>query len=401
MPFPGALPGARRERGGPVSRFAFRHGHGSRTCSPAVAAVCIVACLASGCTAVQQVTEDRKVDYRSEAAKTANLDVPPDLTQLNRDGRSSTQAAGAVSASSQIAAPAVSPLAGSAVVAPAALGDFRIERQGQQRWLVTSRSPEQLWEPIKGFWLGSGFTLEVENAQAGVMETAWAENRAKLPDDVIRRTLGRVFENLYSTGERDRFRTRLERTASGGTEIFISHRGLEEVYTSATQERTAWQARASDPQLEAEFLTRLMIRLGAAEQRARQAVAQAPDNPPEARVVAVSNATTLQLDEGFDRAWRRVGLALDRSGFTVEDRDRGAGLFFVRYIDPASTAVRDDPSLLDRLRGRNREPKIERYRVQIKAEGRTVLVSLQNAQGMAESGATAIRILGLIAADLR
>lgn len=364
-------------------------------------AVCIVACLASGCTAVQQVTEDRKVDYRSEAAKTANLDVPPDLTQLNRDGRSSTQAAGAVSASSQIAAPAVSPLAGSAVVAPAALGDFRIERQGQQRWLVTSRSPEQLWEPIKGFWLGSGFTLEVENAQAGVMETAWAENRAKLPDDVIRRTLGRVFENLYSTGERDRFRTRLERTASGGTEIFISHRGLEEVYTSATQERTAWQARASDPQLEAEFLTRLMIRLGAAEQRARQAVAQAPDNPPEARVVAVSNATTLQLDEGFDRAWRRVGLALDRSGFTVEDRDRGAGLFFVRYIDPASTAVRDDPSLLDRLRGRNREPKIERYRVQIKAEGRTVLVSLQNAQGMAESGATAIRILGLIAADLR
>ena len=233
------------------------------------------------------------------------------------------------------------------------------------------------------------------------METAWAENRAKLPDDVIRRTLGRVFENLYSTGERDRFRTRLERTASGGTEIFISHRGLEEGYTSATQERTAWQARASDPQLEAEFLTRLMIRLGAAEQRARQAVAQAPDNPPEARVVAVSNATTLQLDEGFDRAWRRVGLALDRSGFTVEDRDRGAGLFFVRYIDPASTAVRDDPSLLDRLRGRNREPKIERYRVQIKAEGRTVLVSLQNAQGMAESGATAIRILGLIAADLR
>jgi outer membrane protein assembly factor BamC len=384
-----------------VSRFAFRHGHGSRTRSPAVATACIVACLVSGCTAVQQVTEDRKVDYRSEAAKTANLDVPPDLTQLNRDGRSSPQAAGTVSASSQIAAPAVSPLAGSAVVAPAALGDFRIERQGQQRWLVTSRSPEQLWEPIKGFWLGSGFTLDVENAQAGVMETAWAENRAKLPDDVIRRTLGRVFENLYSTGERDRFRTRLERTASGGTEIFISHRGLEEVYTSATQERTAWQARASDPQLEAEFLTRLMIRLGAAEQSARQAVAQAPDNPPEARVVAVSNATTLQLDEGFDRAWRRVGLALDRSGFTVEDRDRGAGLFFVRYIDPASTAVRDDPSLLDRLRGRNREPKIERYRVQIKAEGRTVLVSLQNAQGMAESGATAIRILGLIAADLR
>lgn len=357
--------------------------------------------MASGCTTVQQVTEDRKIDYRSEAVKTATLDVPPDLTQLNREGRFQPQATGVVSASRQAASPAASPPGGTAVVAPAALGDFRIERQGQQRWLVTSRSPEQLWEQIKAFWLGSGFTLEVENAQAGVMETAWAENRAKLPDDLIRRTLGRVFDNLYSTGERDRFRTRLERAAGGGTEIFISHRGLEEVYTGGTRERTAWQTRASDPQLEAEFLTRLMVRLGASEQSARQAVAQTPDTPPAARVVALSDATTLQLDEGFDRAWRRVGLALDRSGFTVEDRDRDAGLFFVRYIDPASTAVREDPSLLDRLRGRNRDPKIERYRVRIKVEGRTVIVSLQNTQGVAESGATAARILGLIAADLR
>lgn len=382
-----------------MSRYAFSHGPSSRT--PALAAVCIVAWLASGCTAVQQITEERRIDYRSEAVKTANLDVPPDLTQLNRDGRFQPPASGTVSASSQTGATAASPPGGAAAVALTALGDFRIERQGQQRWLVTSRSPEQLWEQVKAFWLGSGFTLDVENAQAGVMETAWAENRAKLPDDVIRRTLGRVFENLYSTGERDRFRTRLERTSGGGTEIFISHRGLEEVYTSATQERTAWQARASDPQLEAEFLTRLMIKLGASEQSARQAVAQTPDSPPAARVVALSGATTLKLEEGFDRAWRRVGLALDRSGFTVEDRDRGAGLFFVRYIDPARTAIREDPTLLDRLRGRNAEPKIERYRVQIKAEGTTVTVSLQNAQGIAESGATATRILGLIATDLR
>jgi outer membrane protein assembly factor BamC len=149
--------------------------------------VCIVAWLASGCTAVQQITEERRIDYRSEAVKTANLDVPPDLTQLNRDGRFQPLASGTVSASSQTGATAASPPGGAAAVALTALGDFRIERQGQQRWLVTSRSPEQLWEQIKAFWLGSGFTLDVENAQAGVMETAWAENRAKLPDDVIRK----------------------------------------------------------------------------------------------------------------------------------------------------------------------------------------------------------------------
>lgn len=286
-------------------------------------------------------------------------------------------------------------------VAPAALGDFRIERQGQQRWLVSARSPEQLWDQVKAFWVSSGFTLEMDDTKTGVMETTWAENRAKLPDDAIRRTLGRVFENLYSTGERDRFRTRLERTATGGTEIIISHRGLEEVYVGAAKDRTVWQSRASDPLLEAELLTRLMVTLGAPEQLARQAIAQVPEKPPTARVVTASDVTTLQLDDGIDGAWRRVGLALDRSGFSVEDRDRGAGLFFVRYIDPASTAAREDPSLMDRLRGRNRDPKIERYRVQVKAEGRFVTVSLQNSLGAPESGATASRVLRLVAAELR
>ena len=380
-----------------MSRFAVRHG--SKPRAPAVASVCVAACLASACSTVQQVTEERRIDYRTEAGKTATLDVPPDLTQLNRDGRFPQQGTGAVSASSQ-AAPSGS-VGSVALVAPSTLGDLRIERQGQQRWLTTPRSPEQLWEQIKAFWLSAGFTLEVENPQAGVMETAWAENRGKLPDDAIRRTLGRVFENLYSTGERDRFRTRLERTANGGTEIFISHRGLEEVYTGTTQERTVWQSRASDPLLEAEFLTRLMVKLGAPEQGARQAVSQSTDKGPTTRVVAASNTTTLQLEDSFDRAWRRVGIALDRSGFSVEDRDRAAGLYFVRYVDPASTAAREDPGLLDRLRGRNREPKIERYRVLVKADGTGVTVSLQNSQGASESGTTASRILGLIAAELR
>jgi len=367
----------------------------------AIAAVGIVVCLVSACSTVQQVTEDRRIDYRSEAGRSVTLDVPPDLTQLSREGRYPAPGTGSVSASGQAAASSASPGVGSAPVAPVALGDVRIERQGQQRWLVSSRNPEQLWDQIKAFWASSGFTLEVDDAKAGVMETTWAENRAKLPDDVIRRTLGRVFENLYSTGERDRFRTRLERTATGGTEIIISHRGLEEVYVGAAKERTVWQPRASDPLLEAEFLTRLMVSLGVSEQGARQAVAQAPDKPPTARVIAAKDAATLQLDDGFDKAWRRVGLALDRSGFTVEDRDRGAGLFFVRYIDPASTAAREDPSLMDRLRGRNRDPKIERYRVQVKAEGTGVSVSLQNSQGAPESGATAARVLRLVAAELR
>jgi outer membrane protein assembly factor BamC len=366
---------------------------------------CALGVLAAGCTTVQEVAEERRIDYRGQAARTAGLDVPPDLTQIGREGAAQPAPGGVVSASSMGAGAAASGAARPAVVAPIALSDFRIERQGQQRWLVTSRSPEALWEPIKAFWTERGFTLEVDNAQAGVMETGWAENRAKIPEDFIRRTIGRVFDGLYSTGERDRFRTRLERTPGGGTEIYISHRGTEEVYTGAAQERTSWQPRRSDPELEAEFLARLMVALGAPEQGARQAVAQAAERPAAAttaRVPAVSAEARLEIAEGFDRAWRRVGLALDRSGFTVEDRDRAAGLYFVRYIDPASTAAQQEPGLLDRVLNRSRDPKIERYRVRVEARGSdATVVTLQNAQGGTETGPTARRILEQVAAQLR
>lgn len=362
---------------------------------------CALAALGSACSTVENVAGERKVDYRSESGKTPGLDIPPDLTQLSRDGRFQSRPDGSVTASAMTAPPAAG-APSSGLVAPTSLGDFRVERQGQQRWLVSSRSPEQLWEPIKAFWVERGFTLEFENAQTGVMETGWAENRAKIPEDFIRRTIGRAFDGLYSTGERDRFRTRLERTADGGTEIFITHRGAEEVYTSTAQDRTGWQPRASDPQLEAEFLSKLMVRLGASEASSREVVSQAPERSAPARVTAVSDAATLQLPEGFDRAWRRVGLALDRGGFTVEDRDRAAGLYFVRYIDPAALAASQrEPGLLDRVLGRKVEARIERYRVLVKAEGANTIVSLQNSQGVAEVGNTARRILGQLASDLR
>ena len=364
-----------------------------------IALACACAGVAAGCSSVQQA-EERRIDYRTQAGQTAGLDVPPDLTRMSRDGRFQPTPSGTVSASTLATPPASSqPAAGT--MAPTALGDFRIERQGQQRWLVTSRSPEQLWEPIKAFWTERGFTLEVDNAQTGVMETGWAENRAKIPEDFIRRTIGRALDGLYSTGERDRFRTRLERTAGGGTEIFISHRGAQEVYTSAAQDRTGWQPRPSDPQLEAEFLTRLMVALGAPEPAARQAVSQAPERPPVAQVQPTGEVSTLRLEEPFDRAWRRVALALDRSGFTVEDRDRAAGLFFVRYIAPATVAAKEDPGVLDRLLGRSRDPKIERYRLKLEASGTSTVVSVQNTQGAEEAGPTARRILGLLANELR
>jgi outer membrane protein assembly factor BamC len=351
----------------------------------------------AACSTVDQVTDGGKVDYRSQSGKTGGLEVPPDLSQLSRSSTDRPMTGVVTASSLGAAAPAADP----GLVAVAAVGDFRVERQGQQRWLVTSRPADQLWEPIRNFWTERGFTIEVDNPQTGVIETGWAENRAKIPDDLIRRTLGRLVDNLYSTGERDRFRTRLERTEAG-TEIFITHRGMEEVFTTSVQERTAWQPRATDPQLEAEFLSRLMIQLGGLQpQAARDAVASAPQRVSEIRPTTLSGTAVIELDEGFDRAWRRVAVALDRSGFTVEDRDRSTGLFFVRYVDQKAVDSAQNNPLKRIFGGTQPQDVVERYRIRLVTVGTGTRVTLQNNQGAELTGNAANRILSLLAAELR
>lgn len=361
----------------------------------------------AGCSSVEGVLSGDKLDYRSQAAKTAPLEVPPDLSQLSREQQRYQPQTGPVSAAAyQQAAPAATATAPSAgatpaasTVAPQALGDMRIERAGNERWLVTSATPEQLWPQLVAFWQERGFALAKEDAQAGVIETEWAENRAKLPQDFIRRSIGKIFDGAYSTSERDMFRTRVERTARG-TEITITHRGMEEVFTSQRQDQTKWTGRPSDPALEAEFLSRLMVKLGAKEEVARTTVAQAPMQAPRARAVAGQGAT-LQLDDGFERAWRRVGVALDRSGFTVEDRDRTSGLYYVRYVDPKE-AAREEPGFFSRLFGRDQKrATTDRYRVAVKSEGNASMVSVQNAQGTPDTGEVAQRIVKSLLDDLK
>ena len=127
--------------------------------------------------------------------------------------------------------------------------------------------------------------------------------------------------------------------------------------------------------------------------------------PPAGRggLLAGRPAATLQVDEGFDRAWRRVGLALDRSSFTVEDRDRGQGVYFVRYVDPRQSG-RDEPGFFSKLFSFGKKDAasgLARYRVAVKSEGERSTVSVQNAQGAPEDGDAGRRIVALLLEDLR
>lgn len=364
-------------------------------------------CSLSGCSSLNSMLEPNNVDYKS-AGKAPTLDIPPDLTQLQRENRYAIPEAnrGVATASTynqqQTAAPTTT-----AVVAPKAGQDIHMERAGNQRWLVVKQSPEALWPQIKDFWQDSGFLINLESAQTGIMETDWAENRAKIPQDFIRNTLGKVFDSLYSTGERDKFRTRLERAPDGTTEIYISHRGAQEIVVGQDKEGTKWTPRPEDPELEIEFLSRLMARLGNEERQAKSSIVNVAPQPVHAKVVKSSTGAYVEVDEGFERAWRRVGLALDRVGFTVEDRDRSQGIYFVRYVDQGQDAQNKgaEKGFFSKLfsfgSSDDKAKAAQRYRVAVKGTGDTSQVAVLNNDGRPETSATADKILSLLNEQLK
>jgi len=366
-----------------------------------------VPALVAGCS-FGELFESKKVDYKS-AGKLPTLEVPPDLTRPGRDDRYAmpdSNPSGTATFSQYNAERQGVQTSASSAVLPTS-DKIRVARDGNQRYLVVGEQPDKLWPMVREFWQENGFLLVVDLPDAGVMETDWAENRANIPQGGVRYLLGSFLDQIYSTSERDKFRTRLDRVADGkSTEVYISHRGMQEVYTTVRDPQnnapgnTAWQPRPPDPDLEAEFLRRLMVRLGAQDERARAMVGAAAP-VAQAELKKVPDGEMLQLAEPFDRAWRRVGLALDRVGFTVEDRDRQKGLYFVRYADPESEMALKDRGFIDRLFGTGSKAKPEQYRVQLQPAGASTEINVLNKDGVADRTSTSRRILALLLEQLK
>jgi outer membrane protein assembly factor BamC len=362
--------------------------------------------LTSGCS----MLEEKKIDYKS-AGTVKSLEVPPDLALPRGNERYNipgTSPRGSANYSDYDRDRGMKQsVPGTQTLLPN-VEKISIERAGTQRWLVVQMPPKDVWPLVKDFWQELGFFIEAEQPETGVLETDWAENRAKIPQEGIRKLLGKALDMFYSTAERDKFRTRIEPRADGnGTEIYISHRGMVEIFEGTQsgsdqgQGRTVWQPRPSDPELEADMLRRLMVRLGTEDSRAQTMVAQ-KSTPQLANLN--KNSASLALPEPFDRAWRRVGLALDRIGFVVEDRDRAAGVYFVRYADPEADAKAPKKGFLDKLafwRGDDKKPQALKYQVRVKEGGGQTGVSIHNADGTPAVHETGNRIATLLHEQLK
>ncbi len=360
-----------------------------------------------GCKALgaklDEVDQEKRAEYK-KSSSLPPLEVPPDLTSSTIDDTLAVpdiNPSGSATYSVYSGERSDTQVARRENVLPGQ-DNVRIERDGTQRWLVMQGEPELWWPKVREFWLQNGFLLKQEDPRIGIMETDWLENRADIPKDPIRSVLSKVFDSVYSAATRDKFRVRLERgKQAGDTELFLSHSGVEEV---AQKDTTIWRPRPSDPELEAEILNRLMVFFGVDEQKARSLLARPADAPRATLIKDGSGSASLTLQEDFARAWRRTGLALDRIGFTVEDRDRSRGLYYVRYADPLKEQERNDEGFLSKMKfwGKDdKKPPAEQYLVNVAGEPDSTRIVVLNKDGARENSETAARILTLLHEQLK
>ena len=355
-------------------------------------------------TSCKSVTSNDTIDYKGGGAiRGPNLAFPPDLITSQADRRYIVQDGTATMSEYNAAVKKASQLRTNVMTG---IPGMRIARDGERRWLVVEKPAVELYPQVKDFWQENGFLLVIDSPSTGIMETDWAENRAKISQDFIRSAISSTIGTIFDTGERDKYKTRLEVSKPGETEIYITQRGaVEECVRDVTQAclSTIWTARPNDPELEAAFLARLMERLGMTQEQAKAMVA-APLGPktPKAKFIQDGvNKAHIEMSSGFDRSWRDVGLALDRSNFSVEDRNRSNGIYYVRYVNPKDLgdtkgffsnlfSSKDDSSL-----------KAKRYQVVVKASGdNSANVYVQDADGKPENSPAGFQLLTMLAEQL-
>nr|VFK64225.1 MAG: Beta-barrel assembly machine subunit BamC [Candidatus Kentron sp. UNK]VFK71032.1 MAG: Beta-barrel assembly machine subunit BamC [Candidatus Kentron sp. UNK] len=374
--------------------------------------VIVVILSLTACGSVKETIDEnlsnKKADYKTSRSL-PSLEVPPDLALPSGTNAIEIPHTGTTTYS-EYADRKGAQRVSEAIVLPH-FPDIRVMHDRDARWLVIEAKPNQVWPKVRDFWLKNGFVFKIEDPSIGIMETDWAENRADIPSGVIRNLLGKVFETIYSASTRDKFRVRLDRgKKESTTELYLSHRGAEEV---AKGESFAWQSRPSDPELEAEMLRRIMVFLGVTKEKAQGMVIKEKGHAVDRAYLVQENKgepTLLLARDRFSRAWRRTRIALDRIGFTIEDRDRSRGLFYIRYIDPSDGTEEGEEGWLSKLKfwGEDEEPGEIQYLISLREqtdagkEAMTVTgIRVLDKAGNSERSQTAERILSLLYEQLK
>ncbi|QAA93969.1 outer membrane protein assembly factor BamC [Pollutimonas thiosulfatoxidans] len=361
------------------------------------AGLCVL--LLAGCSTLNQMMgNEEAVDYKSTVSGDP-LSIPPDLTQANSEAHYRAPEGTATFSQYAQTQQAEQSRGAAERILPRTEG-VEVMRDGDVRWLSVARPAEDVYPKIIDFWVDQGFTIQSQDPRAGLIETDWAENRAKIPEGWIRSALGSIVDTVFDSGERERFRTRVERV-NGKTEVYISHQHMVE---TPTQDGTTfkWVGGKEDPGLNAAMLARLMVFLGTDVQRAHDMVAQAEKTSGEAEIMQVTDGqAAITLGEPFDRAWRRVGVAIDSAGFSVEDRNRSAGDYFIRYLDSDTGEKIEQQNFIGRMFGSKNTAEPTPFRIHVAQQGSGSVVTVLDQNGQVQDTDTAKRIINVLSTHMK
>lgn len=348
--------------------------------------------LLAACSGMDFNVADR-INYKN--SKTINsLEVPPDLNSPKYDTTYASVPNGTVSA----AAVAKGVTSAKAMTILPTNGGVQLMRQGNVRWLKINAPAEAVWPKLEEFWRVMGVGLKRDEPRVGIMETEWAENRAEIPLDSIRKIIGKVFEGMYDAGSRDRFRIHLERPSAQTTNVFLSHERAEEQVTGTG---TKWQYKPAKPELEAELLNRLMVFL----QGGDPAATTTPTAEANQTSVAVSmtradgGQPALTVGGNANDTWIRTGVMLGRIGMSIDDQQRERGVYTVTF--KGDTGSKGEQGLFSRMFKSEKDTlKVGgRYQVQIVDAGTSSLITVGDADGSPLRPSVAQSILNRLKAE--
>jgi outer membrane protein assembly factor BamC len=370
---------------------------------------CLLLNTISGCSLFKTVDEtlpDYRIDYK-KTTSSPPLEYPPDLTattaeeQLAIPDLDSSKTATATDSPHPEATEVATPVRKEFGVLP--LSDkVQVKREGQTRWLLLQGTPDLIWPNVRNFWLAQSFELKKEDPRIGIMETEWNEKRANIPQEGIRKVLGKVLDTVYSASTRDKFRVRLERgIVAGTTELYLTHQGAQEV---SQGDQFVWQNRPADPELEAEMLNRLMVFLGLDNKQADQLLATPKTEEakmPRANLTPTATGQpSLLVQDNLASAWQRTGLALDRVGFTVEDRDHEHNVYAIRYIDQDEGQKKGFFARLFSSKS-DTATNHQEFLINLKEENQATRIMVLDKEGKTETSKTAEKILTLLQEQLK
>ncbi len=317
------------------------------------------------------------VEYKSAPTR-PQLEIPPGLDQLPATG---SDTGGATTYSGFSAEQGTSRGSGAGDVLPE-FPKVQLEHQYGEYWLLVSEKPDAVWTSVRGFVFSLGLTVASQNKAAGVIETDWAENHAKLSHGFF----SKIWNPFEDTGTRDRYRFQLLRgTQPGTTEVHLVHQGMQQVTAAADSEgsyREIWQPAPPDRPVEAEMLRLLMVHFGMGDAASRAIVASSGLARPRAVLGAGDGGPQgITLREPPDDAWTRVGLVLDRTaGVTVEDRDRANRVYSVRVSHAADTNKK--PGFFARIfGGKTASSQPQQYHIALAPKGDATVIVLQEKDG--------------------